>query len=131
MSTGEGLASRRFRFDKETDLVLVNSVLLAGPYMAKPGEVKEKFSGAFKMFCASHVVTKRLDDDVPQPRLTTFQEHYRRPLKNRRASNKGNIATSGIAGVYRELEEVMDKIVEEVDIMKNEEMKKKKEKTHD
>ena len=72
MSTGEASARRRFRFDKETDLALVNSVLLAEAHMGKHGEVKEKFSGAFKMFCASHVVTKRQDDGVPQPKLTTF-----------------------------------------------------------
>lgn len=46
-------------------------------------------------------------------------------MKNSRASNKTNIAATGIAEVYGELEEVMDKIIEEVDIVKNKEKKKK------
>ena len=61
----------------------------------------------------------------PQPKVIKFQEHYRKLVKNRRAANKGNIAVSGISEEYGELEEVIDKIIEEVDMMKNEEKQKK------
>ena len=125
MSTGETFASRRFRFDKESDLALVSAVLFAEARTAKTGEVKEKFAGAFNMFLASHAVTAKVGRGVPQPKVTTFQEHYRKLIKNRGAANKANIPASGISEEYGEPEEVIDKIIEEVDIMKNEEKKKK------
>ncbi len=38
-------------------MALLNAILLAKVHVAKSGEVKEKYNGAYNMFCASHCVT--------------------------------------------------------------------------
>ena len=102
MTTGEQSTFRRFRFDREADLALANAVLLAEAHTAKNGEVKERYSGAFNMFWASHVVTKKVSNGMPLPKLSTIQDHVRKLLKNRRVANKSNVAASGIAEEYCE-----------------------------
>ena len=52
---------KRFRFDRDADIALVNAIMLAEAHVAKTGDVKEKFSGAFNMFSASHAVTSKME----------------------------------------------------------------------
>ncbi len=52
--------------------------------------------------------------------MTTVQEYFRALVKNRRAANKANLAASGIAPEYGELEIVLDIVIDEVDARKHE-----------
>ena len=77
-------ANKRFRFDRDADIALVNAIMLAEAHVAKTGDVKEKLSGEFNMFCASHAVTSELENGVPKTKLTTIQEHSSKMVRNRR-----------------------------------------------
>ena len=77
-------ANKRFRFDRVPDIAIVNAIMLADAHVAKTGDVKEKFSGPFNMFCASHAVTSKLEKGVPKPKLTTIQGNFHKMVKNRR-----------------------------------------------
>ncbi len=61
-------SNKRFRFDKEAELALVNAIMLAEAHSAKNGEVKQKFNGAFNTFCASRVVTCTVERGMPKPK---------------------------------------------------------------
>ena len=58
-------ANKRFRFDRDADIALVNAIMLDEAHVAETGSVKEKFSGAFNIFCALQAVTSELGKGVP------------------------------------------------------------------
>ncbi len=107
--------TKRFRFDKEADIALVNTIMLAEAHVAKNWEVKEKFNGAFNMFCVSRAVASKVEECMPKPKLSTIQEHFRKLIKNRCAANRSNDAASGISEVYGDLEQSLDVAIEEIE----------------
>ncbi len=94
---------RRFRFDRDADVALINAIMLAEVDVTKAGDRKEKFDGAYNMFCSSRTVTCKIEKGMPKPKAITIQERYRKLVKDRRAANRSNIVASSIAEEYGEL----------------------------
>ncbi len=107
--------SRRFRFDRDADVALINAIMLAEVHNAKTGERREEFNSPYNMFCSSPAETCKIERGMPKPKSTTIQEHYRELVKDRRAANRSSIAVSGVAEEYGELEEVLDNVIREID----------------
>ncbi len=66
---------KRFRLYEEAGVALANAIILAKAHIAKTGEVKEKFKGAYNMFCASKAITSKLESRMPKSKLSIIQEH--------------------------------------------------------
>ena len=60
-------ARKRFRFERDAYVALVNASMLAEAHVAKTGDVKEKFSGAFNIFSIPNAVTPKLEKGVARP----------------------------------------------------------------
>ena len=58
---------QEIQVERDADVALLNAIMLAEWHVAKIGDVKEKFSGAFNMYCASHTITSKLEKRVPKP----------------------------------------------------------------
>ena len=97
------------------NFALFSAVMLDEVHVTKTSDVEEKFDGAFNMFCASHAVTSKLENEVPKPKLSTIQEHFRKMVRSRRTENRINIVPSGIAKNYGELEQLLDTVINEMD----------------
>ena len=118
----------RFRFDKDCDLALVNAVMLADAHVAKRGESMDKFNSAFDMFCASRPVIAKIERGMPAPAMRSVQEHWRKLIRDRRAANHRNVAASGVAEEYGDLEMTLDKTIESINQKKKENEREKESK---
>ena len=72
------MAQKRFRFDKDPEIVFVNGIMLTGAHIARNGEVKEKFNGAYNMFCASRIIIAELSSGINKPEFSKLKTEERR-----------------------------------------------------
>eukprot|EP00171_Calliarthron_tuberculosum_P005483 IDg5483t1 len=118
--------SKRFRFDKHFDQLLVHTVSIFEAHIVKHGEVEQKFEGVLNAFCAHPTFLEKHEKGVPAPKQSTLRDRFTKLLANRRAMNK-NIAASGIPEEYGELEKSLDTIIDECEEKKEAELEGKKE----
>eukprot|EP00171_Calliarthron_tuberculosum_P022180 IDg22180t1 len=105
---------KRFRFNHNFDLALIRCVTVSGAHLAKHGEREEKYAGLLAMFLASREFLEK-SEEVPPPKVLTIRERIKVLVKERRAVNKRNIAATGIAEEYGELEQLLDGIIDNID----------------
>lgn len=114
-SVPEVNGKKRFVFNKELKLTLVNCIGLAEAHVAKYGEVEAKFNAVFNIFCASHEVIRYVEKDLPLSKVDTLRQVWEKLERNRRADVKKNVAVTGIPEEYGELKQGLDKLIEEND----------------
>lgn len=123
--TSVSAKGKRFRFDKEFDLLLVNLVGVTESHLAKHGEVEEKYTGVLNAFCSNARFLSKHAQGTPAPRVQTLRDRLNKLLTNRRAVNSQNIAASGTLEDYGELEKGLDVLIDECKEKKEEEGKAK------
>lgn len=125
MAASEAGRTKRFAFNEELDLLLMDVVVKSNAHVSKYGEVEKAFGSVLSMFCASSSVLKAIEGGAPVPKLKTVRESFKSLIKKRRSVNKLNIAASGIAKDSTPLDEMLDSIIDEMENAKALEDEKK------
>eukprot|EP00171_Calliarthron_tuberculosum_P002143 IDg2143t1 len=112
--TSVSMKSKRFRFDKQLDLLLEHTVCDIEAQVAKHGKLDAKYQGVLAAFRAHHSFLSKHASGMSAPKVTTLRDRLNKLVVNRRAENRRNIAASGIPEEYGELEQSLDVLIQEL-----------------
>ena len=73
MSQSTTVRSKRFRFDSQSDLLLVRTVLMLGAHVSPYGAVERKFEGVLAAFCSHQTIIEKPESGTPVPKLSTLR----------------------------------------------------------
>lgn len=84
-------------------------------HIAKNGKVKDKYVGAFNVFCTSRAVSSEVEREMQKAKLATIQEHFRQLIKNCRATNRTDMTGRGMTETYGDIEQTLDTVIGDID----------------
>ena len=105
---GTAINPKRFRFVKEFDSALLRCVGANSAQQAGHGKTEENYGGVLAIFLVTPEYLSRTMN-VPPPQLKAVRKNVKKLLK--KCLIKSNIAVSGIAEKYGELEQLLDSII--------------------
>lgn len=108
--------SKRFRFNSESDKLLVTIVVQLGAHTPDHGTTEQKFDEVSKAFCDSNLFeTMKKTYGTPEPKVNTLRKRFNSLIEKRRKENKVDIATSGQERDYSEYDLLLDNAIEDID----------------
>lgn len=113
--TGNAKRGRRYRFDRSADVVLLRCVSDAGAHVCKWGQTDALFDGVLKSFYENNAATSF--ESTIKPTKKTLIDRYRRLMQKRKETVAMNIASSGIAEMNDEADDIMDDLIVQVQDM--------------
>lgn len=104
---------RRIRFNTSLDILLLQSVMLAGAHIAKHGAMQKSFEDACLQFMKN--APRYLITEATKPSWKTVNDRFKKLVSERRAENNHNMTLSGITEVVGEREQLLDDIIHRMD----------------
>jgi len=119
-------ARKRFRFNYELDKKLIDIVVITETHKTGGGSLDKKFESVLAMFLATpEYLSYHAIAGAVIPQVSTVRDRFRALVAARRRAVKRNIAASGIEEITTELDEDLDRLIEEVDADKEIKAKEK------